>query len=1529
MPYLSSVYLRGGDKVMAEQILEIRYNLKKETWVKQEYLDYFGDEAIIFANEGTSPEVIRDTEGNIVDYSLLAIKTEISDFICFSIDRTQVTLTKGTSSDSLTPTFPTLIKELKNILYEPIIRSVFHKIDDVINVFETPYPNHEYILLIGECFSYQSKVFAINVSDPDSSFPFNDILSFKNMYAFRESVLGVGNDPTQAEQKFKDRHTQLECYFKVLLEVSPDKMYNNDWPDTSRSFSINVKTIFGDNKILVFDTSTSIYTFSVINIRKIFCSGLLAQTSFEVSLEEDSMSDAYNFEKNIVFPLFSPKISYKFESFKSSSSGETSKAIYTYIDTKVLKISNPMVVDEKPTYFLGYHMYRVKVMDSFFADNTCNSENITRLIFVGNLGYVLVIIDDNNKLHNLIRKWDSGEVDENGNAKPLKLFLKGNNSKSEDISIEMEVLEYCSDRIESNQLLLKPKNLDDYVRLYNPNIFFENGLYVYERHSFGSIPSNSEEIRDGWSEDAIIIHSQAVLQSAHDSGDYTINNLPTSPMIASIVFSGELSGRIKGQVKTDLIINVKQPYCSDVEIKYIWSANYTNNILLPDGYCFVSDIGVRKLDTSVISFSTICGDHNFGNYSTRPSAMWYPYEACDRYVKYNLLSGNYDRDTGIMEPWLDEKGHWNPESEHGSHDVRMLGPARHFGATVDAHAHIWACGCDYTYRNSDMISSAWFSGYAKIRAGVEGETLFYMVRNGGIGPKFGNKHRPYLYSFRSVAALNFYKISTEGDISIDKKWLPMYEAFSDVSLNKDFLEYPWKNYFNEADIVSTYINPFGILIASGNIDNIAVNEKLLDSRFAFTDIFEAHSTTTGMLYPEPRKAYSIGELLPKPVTAWLTYKDSPEPDTAIQWAWREYWKPLEREILNIRQALMDLDLCICDTTDLHTSKYLHFLSIYYTNYTYSYRIEEFRRIPEEGFHKIIWEPSEYDEENPLPTHFIIRLGDSGVVRVLNSKLELITDSELLDDKLIFESIQLDDIKKHLDFYKICNNSSWLNYITSETDLETIKEEPNSQNGFILYDGETNVTTTEYSAKSNAEEAKRMIDTCNDSGETIKLYFNRGLYLSINSNLTDYIPKKIDILEKDYEIKLSNQSEDDTDYSTIDTSIFYPANANFSIKYCFITGSTVTMTFKLKKPKIIGKFTVVFKKGLEKVPPDVEGDTEIFNYFHIPKVTFKKSEDNITFKNIASFDFTSANKEELVELKEMEYKFDTSIEYMSELSTYFIVTFDYSIEDVTFTRDEINVFHYIFIESVTFYEVFYTKQEETIQVHERKFNISVGSYGTYPIHGFESTGSLLYPNPFELSTTYQYDNAFGMVGMSNSTGDFTSVGKTQNRFCKKIQIDGEELHGSYLDFEKKQKELYDEVALSGSNEIIFTSVADVVFKEELKNTNIVDIPKWDCRFINSTMKPLADVKEKKLYYPDGHQWTWDPKSFQDAFNCGGGGVRQWRTIFAYVFGRISGMYGYVGERDIFDLYSYGLSDVLTRMANPDEAVKDLLGIGEHD
>jgi hypothetical protein len=1558
MPYLSSVYLRAGDKVLAEQVLEIRYNLRKDTWDIEDYKDYFGVEAILFANEGTPPKAVYD--GAILkDYSLKAIQTEIDDFICFSIKRTQVLLTQGTRSDALLPSFPTLIKELKDILLEPIIRSIFdlqyYYGDDngtskknIEYIFETPFSDHEDLLIIGEFFGNNSNLFAINIDDPSFDFPFNNLKKFKNMYSYKNYFGEQIKDPTTAETEFSKVHKNLACYFKLLKESFPDKMYLNEWSTSCAAFLINVKTFFGVNRIFVFDTSTEIFTFSSIRVRKIFCGGIIAQTSFSATSNSKEISDLFDYELQTCFPIFSPKISYEFKVFKSKDNKVGALPYHTYLDTRVIvPPMGTLMANENTSYFLGSKLFKIKVMDRFIITDICTGDNVSRLVFLGNEGHVLVFIQDNQKLHSIIRNWDAGETDEQGNSKEFKLFLKGKNAEEKDISIEMVILEKGSDRLEENQFIMVPKNKNTYVRLYNPQLEFEKGLFIYERWSFGRTPSGVfEEINDGYpSKDVTVIFSLAEMESETKDGKYVISSLPTTPIIASVIFKGPFSGRIKGQTKTDLLIWVKKPFCSDVEIMYIWQANYQETLLLPTGYCFVAHIGIQKLDTHVGGYAPRCGDHNFGNYTKRPNAMWYPYTSCDPYATYALASGNNENDTAPMEFWLTKTG--KPDftiTTHGSNDLRMLGPSKHYGYTVDTHAVIWACACDYIYHNVDIISEPWFAGWARIRGGVEGEAYYYLTQNGGSPPRFGNKHRPYLLSYRSNAAIHYEEVNYYGSVSVKKKWMPAYEAFSDLGLRNSFTEFPWKHYFNEVDRYTTYYSQLGLLRASSTVNGIDVSEELvrevkgnLESplkRYSFDEVFIAHYTTTGMAYPEPRKGYFIGVENPRKITSWLTYRDYKSGDdtsSAIQWAWREIWKPLERELLDVRSILQDIPMDTCDTSEVHMN-YLSFLNINYLNYTYDFRIDEFRRIPKEGIVKISWEPSVVDRDKPkneqAPIHFLLRIGN-GPARLLNTKLELITDTEDLDPNVEFDSLTSSELSDHIKFYKICSQSPWVNTLLCATDLETLGIDIFPISGFIVYDSETVVVGTEEQAKNNAKDDKRVVEYYED-GELKSWYFNRGLYFNIKYDMLKYIPKELNLMKIDYEFKLSRRSNDETDYSVIDTDLFYPANETFGIRYLF-QAESVTIIFKFLNPITIGEIDIVFLKGREQIVEEGDEGSEVedpedafFNYYHIPEVIFKKSLDDVFFTEIQRFPFESSEIDMDRDFSKKKYTLDSiDQDYMSKPYTCFSITFNFPYEKVIFEDNPGKFFHYIFIETVKFYEILYTKKDEYIQIYERKYNISVGSYGTYPIHGFESEGSLLYPNPFELSTIYQYDTSLGMAGMSDSAGEFTSVGKTRDRIAKPIQVDLEPLEGSYLDFEAKQKELYDAVSLAGTEKITLISVTEEIFKETLNNIGITTYPSWQCDLENSTMLPLMPVKEKELYYPEGHNWTWDTKSFKDVFNCGGGGLRRYATTFAYKWGRISGIYGFAYERDIFDLYSYGLSDVLTKMANPYDTIMDRL------
>ncbi len=1547
LPYLSSIFMRDGDKIMAEQILELRYNIKKETWDSEYYDKLFGEEAIIYAHEGTTPEITKDSDNTILDYSIASIKTEIKDFNCFAIERTKVLLTKGTMSDNYKTDFNTLIKELRELPLSPIIRSTFENIYALSEelsyqqkreyIFETSYTDDVELLIVGDHFSDgdvdSDYIFAINTSDEEIGFPFKEMLKFRDMFEFKVDK-GIN---------FAARHLLLVRYLNLLREIAPDKVFYNEWNDNSRSFAIGVKTIFGENTIVVFDTSKEIYSFAVIKVRVSYCGGVVAQTGFSVEHPDNVISEIFDYEKYNCLPMFKPEVSYKFKAFYSPDSGGAIP-YHSYMDTKSVVLHNPMSMVDSSTVILGYKMYKIRVVEKgFFVDN-CDTTTISRLIFLGNSGTILVVIDDKLKLHSVIRNWDTGEVNESGNPKPMELVLKGTDSEGKEQSIKMDILEYCTDRLEVNQMLLKPKNITEYVRLYGPSISFTNGLFVYERWSFGLVPNVSEndfeEVFIDYSENDSIIRPNSTLQGSLSS-ECTIKNLPTAPIIISIIFMGFLTKRIKGQAKSDLMTYVKQAFCSDVEINYTWTANYQRYILTPTHYCFVSGIGViydepeadGSLGYPMRSYTPYCGDHNFGRTRQRPASMWYPYEQCDEYASYSLYYQAGERDYAPMEFWLDDVG--RPivgQTSHGSHDLRMLGPAENFGMTVDVHTSIWACGCDWTHANLNMLTSPWFTGHARIRAGVEGEALYYMTQNGGQPPKFGNKKRGYLMSFRATVALSYY-IVTDYGIDVERKWLPPYEGFSDIRIDKSFKEYPWNHYFNTSDNIVTYYSQFGLLGAV-DVENISVGEKLVfkpeldesgnptgkDSttlkRYRFTDIFEGHHTTLGLVYPSPRKVYTLGQS-ENPITAWLTYRSyQDDMEKAIQWAWRERWKPLERGFPDIRTIMMGIasdGTGEYDPTDFHMS-YLSFLGVSYANYTYNYLIEEFRRVPVEGSHTLYWEPSIRNPDHPLPTHFLLSL-DNGPVRLFDPEIKLITESVLIDPELEFESMDTEEVIKHTDFYKICSEYPWLNTVTCSTDLESM-DNPLGNNTFMLYTNNTEVVESEEEAKTNAEEGDRKVVTT-DGIEKVDLYFNRGLVLDVKYGMTTYLPKIIKKLEIEYEFKLSEQAHDDSIYSTINIEEYYPVNSPlFGMVYEALKGNDVTLTFRFVTPVVLAKVEILYNTG-EVV---IDNVLEIKEYYNMPKINIKKSIDDQEYTDLFDEDYTFAEKGEEMGTVNKEYEFDyNDLTYMSELYSNLSLTFNYSPKEDDFIRLNFDnkpfYTHFMDIRSITLYVVEYTNMHEVVTTHERKFNISVGGYGTYPVHGFDHTGSLLYPDPFILSTVYQRDNALGMVGMPNSTGEFTSISKLRGRLASELEVDGVTLEGDLADFEAKQKLIFDDIALSGSENMQLKSLAGPVLKEALSTTKASVFPRWVCSLENKNMLPLKKVTPKKKYYPEGHQWTWGLENVRDFYNCGGGGKRKWKTLFDYKWGRISGLYGWVYAKDaVFDVYVYGMMDAIANWAS---------------
>jgi len=784
-------------------------------------------------------------------------------------------------------------------------------------------------------------------------------------------------------------------------------------------------------------------------------------------------------------------------------------------------------------------------------------------------------------------------------------------------------------------------------------------------------------------------------------------------------------------------------------------------------------------------------------------------------------------------------------------------------------------------------------------------------------------------SYRSTAFLGYYALSDGGLPTVKYKWMPPYEGFTDLDLGRGYKEYPWLHYFNTSDNTMTYMSQFGLLAAK-TVDGVNVSEALVTkgeegtslARFRFTEIFEAHHTLLGTRYPQPRKQYYVGDLTPRPVTAWLTYKPVPEDagvmgGGAIQWAWREVWQNLVRGKPDMRSIMRDIPLNTCDAVD-YGMDWLSFLDISYPNYTYDYRISEFRRVVAESAHTINWEPSKYDPDNPLPTHFIIGV-DDGPKRLLSPKLELMSTISGTASDLQFESIELGELKEHLDFYTVCSGVSWLNGVSSDTDLEEqvslLGLITGGTSSFMLYSENTEVVSTEEEAKLKADDDDRKVVTTRD-GEEVTHYFNRGLVLDVNVDMLKYLPRLNKPIEQLYEFSLSEPAHDDSQFSTIIPLEYYPANENFGMTYSNLEDSEVNLIFKFSTPVLIGRIEVVYNKGA--VIEDEEAELKTF--YNIPKTIISKSVDGVAFSELKDSVYEFGQEDAEPNLTTKTYDIDgPDLEKVDELYAAVSIHFTYGVtaEDLEEQGREYHpsYTHLMDIRAIRIYTVEYSPLTEVIDTYERKFNISTGGFGDIPVHGNDTTGSLLYPNPWELSTVYQQDNAFGMIGAPGWSNTFNSISKIRGRKAQQIRTDPEVLEGTYSDFEGAQKKLYDEVALDGTESVTMASVAKEVLAAIMVDTKVKVYPQWSCTLKNKNMVPLREVPTKSKYYPDGHRWTWGLENIRDFYNCGGGGLRSWKTLFDYKWGRVSGVYGYGYDTDaVFDLYVYAMEEAFEEWIN---------------
>lgn len=1428
--------MRHGDKVLAEQILELRWHIKKESWDPAEYKDIFAEPSIYAWNGTTEP-----ADDNPEQLLIPAIETYIQDFDTFGIEHREKILTEGLPSDDYDKGYPTLVRRLKELPLSPIIRNRFDKINNV-NVFEVKNLDvTDEVLLVGDTFDDSAPVYAINLSDPELDFFPKEFDRFDSMYAIQASK----------GESFDDFYKQFVNKFNLMMTLMPEKLYTSETPASNYMFYIPVATFFGENVIIVLSKIKGRWEYDKIELYRPYVGGVVAQTKFSLLGDGKEVNYLPAYENDFgAYNNNNGEIEFKFLPIVSQYGLGQAEAAYAYIDGVRERIaSDPSNPPDNITMEFTYTLYKTAI-----DENIEIPFDYGRLRFFGNAGYCYVFLHYTD-LHSIIKPWEiDGDI--------YLMYPDGT-------KVDMVVHEKCTDRLPVNCLIIRPKDINEFSAVCDGTYLYIEKISIYERRTFDSLWSDTEEVRESFlGEDDIIVYRTS-LELSGTGSQYTLRKFGYDSLMAAIVYKGP-TGRIIGQTKTKLITWVRQPYCRDVEINYSWKKAYRKDRLYPTHWCIVntSSVGITtEVKTETIhnegsdaglwwrSYTPRCGDHEL-SFINGLGPMWYPYDDCDEVEYYRSLSRGATAQNYfyLMEMFTQEGIDKIIEAggvPHGSHDMRMLGPADSFGYIGESIASIWNCRCDWIHYNDKKQGNNVFTGYGRYRGGLSELDKLVCIRNHGVLPRFGNVYRDFLRSYRSIDNIYYY-YWTGQRFNRKNKWVPMYEFYSSA-FTEPLSNYPYELnvYSDYIEDNSTFMHPFGFFRIDGSIEKVPINEKLyVDNsgnpvRLRFEEVFRTHYLLGNINYPMPKnpELVFVGGA-PVPIMPWYTYRDFPEgTEKSIQWAWQEYWEPLDRQdmsqgiIENIEYDLIGnhptldfvpVTLISAPYSELGgaVSGRHAFLSVDYPNYRYDGKLKEHRLTCDEGDHILFILPPLVEDE---------QLGNYGSNPTWSVQLnEGPARCFTLDGDWVIASAS----GCESELYNTCTTSPWVEDITIfDTGYDSTEPDPD-----------------------------RTITTSTEFGDEYT-YYQRGLNVSIRQGSLGFLPKCMHQLDE-YDIRVSATSPYDgleSPWAYVDdTSAFFPGSKDFEVEYP-INVNEVIITFSFSYPVSIGAVCMQF--GFGAVSADVEsyepGTIFSGSLYHLPGVTLYSSNDDISYTKIYDMDSMK------LAIKNDAYT-DVNCFYEMQRTAEMLKPFKYlkAVFRLNPTTDEINdvggdykdyffeAENNVYIKYLYVYYNEFLEAVESIKTHERLYNISYGTHGDFPPHGYDSTGSLLYPLDEDKSTVYQRDALAGVVGMPNSDGECKTMNKVRGRLLKECHPDKEPLEGTDLhEWEEVQKDIHDEIALkTGSTSITLVSTTPPNM-QYLLDKAMATFPTWSCTMVNTIVAPLMLPFKGSSFSPCGHEYTW--------------------------------------------------------------------------
>jgi len=952
---------------------------------------------------------------------------------------------------------------------------------------------------------------------------------------------------------------------------------------------------------------------------------------------------------------------------------------------------------------------------------------------------------------------------------------------------------------------------------------------------------------------------------------------------------------------------VRQPFCRDVEIFYRWSASYKHATLQPERVCYgpTSFEWDNKIHGKI--YMPSCGDHDLGSWSlTGP--MWYPYEACNDTANYPIDSSTSNI-TGVRN-WLMELYQETNESAeplYGNWNMRMLGPQDQWGYVCDNHASLWDCTCDWSYCNLYKEGENLFTGDGSYRCGISLVDQIECTKNGGSLPKFGNPYRDFIMSYRSIDSVYYYYV--EGtDFTRLRKWMPLYEFYTNADVTKGSSSYPYDIY--SKDITSPFIHPMGLFLANGSIEGVAINEQVdvggdgFPKRYHFEDVFNTHQTTQSIMYPYPTnlKYKGIGM---DPILTWYTYRDYPGGDVSksIQWVWQEIWKEVERQSFS-----SDLVLPAEESTSFEeavlskgyqyneggnaSGKFL-FCTVEYPDYKYDYKI---------GEHRLVLEEDEYDIKLTAPVrnsdgeyespYFFIQLGTG--------------PERLFDVNGNWDATHVDNT--HYELYYTCTKDPWFTDVT------------------LFAAGYTNKSIIQ------AETDGRMLIDYDGVGDEVKTYYQRGLNVTLTPGQFSYfLPREKTLIDSgDCEVRFSHvpSCTGGEEFEEIELSEWYPTEHCIEMPYC-CSEENVEFEFKFSSKKAVERVICDFKFGSEKIAiedtdvtiSDMSPDTLIDRLYHVPAVSLFSSADgeSYTLVHTDSASMVLAAPTDGISTRQIIMDWDDDIANIMEPNLYFKIKLrvkptpdEIALSEIPDYNECENVVHF---ECNYIYDSVFIDATESISTYERKYNISYGTHGDFPPHGYDSTGSLLYTRTKENSTVYQRDSVHGVVGMAGTDGENKTMNKVRGRIMKECHDDKEPLPGSVLsNWEKEQKIIHDDIALnSGDTSISFISIAPPGMEEKLNEVGVSFPYSWTCTFDNTIILPLKEVTWYDPYSPCGQEFYWDLSNLHWQHRCAGSqfGAHSVgsKEVWKYKFHSVCGGDLDVGTYNAVTVYAHSIAQRL--------------------